>query len=86
MVINADVVGVLNIARKYNNNNNNNNNIKKKTIITIIPSPSFNTRKDRDNWVMAHPLLLRWDGMRWEPRRAMNNQPMNILEAGILTL
>jgi len=83
MVINADVVGVLNIARKYNNNNNNN---KKKTIITIIPSPSFNTRKDRDNWVMAHPLLLRWDGMRWEPRRVMNNQPMNILEARISRL
>jgi putative transposase len=81
MVINADVVGVLNIARKYNSNNSNN---KKKT--TIIPSPSFNTRKDRDNWVMAHPLLLRWNGMRWEPRRAMNNQPMNILEARILTL
>jgi putative transposase len=80
MVINADVVGVLNIARKYNNNSNN----KKNT--TIIPSPSFNTRKDRDNWVMAHPLLLRWNGMRWEPRRAMNNQPMNILEARILTL
>jgi putative transposase len=53
MVINADVVGVLNIARKYNNNNSsNNNNNKKRTIITIIPSPSFNTRKDRDNWVM----------------------------------
>ena len=84
MVINADVVGVLNIARKYNNNNSNNN--KKKTITTIIPSPSFNTRKDRDNWVMAHPLLLRWNGMRWEPRRAMNNQPMNILEARISRL
>jgi len=36
--------------------------------------------------VMAHPLLLRWDGMRWEPRRAMNNQPMNTLEARILAL
>ena len=36
--------------------------------------------------VMAHPLLLRWDGMRWEPRRAMNNQPMNTLEVRILTL
>lgn len=31
--------------------------------------------------VMAHPLLLRWDGMRWEPKRAMNNQPMKTLEA-----
>jgi hypothetical protein len=65
---------------------NCNCNTLKKTIITIIPSPSFNTRKDRDNWVMAHPLLLRWNGMRWEPRRAMNNQPMNILEARILTI
>jgi len=74
IVINADVVGVLNIARKYNNNNNNN---KKKTIITIIPSPSFNTRKDRDNWVMTHPLLLRWNRMRWEPIKAMNNQPID---------
>jgi len=24
------------------------------------------------NGVVAHPLLLRWDGIRWEPRRAMN--------------
>ncbi|NHV60580.1 MAG: hypothetical protein HA492_04155 [Candidatus Verstraetearchaeota archaeon] len=23
------------------------------------------------NWVVAHPLLLRWDGLRWAPRRAM---------------
>jgi transposase len=28
------------------------------------------------NGVVAHPLLLRWNGMRWEPRRAMNNQPV----------
>ena len=33
--------------------------------------------------VVAHPLLLRWDGMKWEPRRAMNNRPMNTLEARI---
>jgi putative transposase len=38
------------------------------------------------NGVVAHPLLLRWDGMRWEPRGAMNNQPMNTLEAGISRL
>jgi putative transposase len=38
------------------------------------------------NGVVAHPLLLRWDGMRWEPRRAMNNQPMNTLETGISRL
>lgn len=31
--------------------------------------------------VMAHPLLLRWNGVRWEPKRAMNNQPMKTLEA-----
>jgi len=24
---------------------------------------------------VAYPLLLRWNGMRWEPRRAMNNRP-----------
>jgi len=35
------------------------------------------------NGVVAHPLLLRWDGMRWEPRRAMNTRPMKTLEAGI---
>jgi len=35
------------------------------------------------NGVMAYPLLLRWNGMRWEPKRAMNNQPMNTLEARI---
>ncbi|MGC9068954.1 MAG: zinc ribbon domain-containing protein [Thermoprotei archaeon] len=34
----------------------------------IIPSPSW-----RDNGLVAQPLLLRWDGMRWEPRRAMKN-------------
>jgi transposase len=26
------------------------------------------------NGVVAHPLLLRLDGMKWEPRRAMNNR------------
>jgi hypothetical protein len=31
-------------------------------------------------------LLLRWDGMRWEPRRAMRSKAMNTLEARILTL
>jgi IS605 OrfB family transposase len=38
------------------------------------------------NGVVAHPLLLRWNGMRWEPRRAMNNQPMNALKARISRL
>jgi len=38
------------------------------------------------NWVVAHPLLLRWNGMRWEPKRAMNNQPMKTLEARISRL
>jgi len=38
------------------------------------------------NGVVAHPLLLRWNGMRWEPRRAMNNQSMNALEARISRL
>jgi transposase len=31
--------------------------------------------------VMAHPLLLRWARMRWEPKRAVNTRPMSILEA-----
>jgi putative transposase len=38
------------------------------------------------NGVVAHPLLLRWNGMRWEPKRAVNNQPMNTLEARISRL
>jgi putative transposase len=38
------------------------------------------------NWVVAHPLLLRWDGMRWEPRRAVKNQPMITPEARISRL
>jgi putative transposase len=38
------------------------------------------------NGVVAHPLLLRWNGMKWEPKRAMNNQPMNTLEARISRL
>jgi len=46
---------------------------------TIIPSPSWG----RDNWVVAHPLLLRWDGMRWEPKRAVKSQPMITPEARI---
>ena len=38
------------------------------------------------NRVVAHPLLLRWNGMTWEPKRAMNNQPMKTLEAKISRL
>ena len=38
------------------------------------------------NGVVAYPLLLRWNGMRWEPKRAMNNQLMNTLEARISRL
>jgi putative transposase len=38
------------------------------------------------NGVVAHPLLLRWNGMRWKPKKAMNNQPMNTLEARISRL
>jgi hypothetical protein len=48
---------------------------------TIIPS----LHRGRDNGVVAHPKLLRWNGMRWEPKRAMNNRPMNTLEAKIST-
>jgi len=36
--------------------------------------------------VVAHPLLLMWDGMNWEPKRAMNNKPMSTLEARISRL
>jgi len=36
--------------------------------------------------VVAHPLLLRWNGMKWEPKRAMNNKPMKTLEAEISRL
>jgi len=43
----------------------------------IIPNPS----KGRDNGVVAHPMLLRWNGMRWEPKRAMNDRSMIALEA-----
>ena len=38
------------------------------------------------NRVVAHPLLLRWDGMRWEPRRAVKNRPMITPEARISRL
>jgi putative transposase len=38
------------------------------------------------NGVVAHPLLLRWNRMRWEPKRATKNQPMNTLEARISRL
>jgi len=63
--MNADVVGVLNIAKKYG---------------SIIPSSSW---RDRDNGVVADPLLLLWDGCRWEPRRALNTKEMNAVEARI---
>ncbi len=33
--------------------------------------------------VVTHPKLLKWDGMRWQPKRTMAHQPMNILEARI---
>jgi len=67
MVMNADVVGALNMAGNDG---------------TIIPSPI----RGRDNGVVTHPLLLRWNGMKWEPKRAMNNQPMKTLEARISRL
>jgi putative transposase len=67
MVMNADAVGALNMARNDG---------------TIIPSPSWG----RDNWVVAHPLLLKWDGMRWEPKRAVKNRPMITAEARISRL
>jgi len=38
------------------------------------------------NGVVAHPTLLGWNGMKWEPKRAVNNQPMNTLEARISRL
>jgi len=47
---------------------------------TIIPSSS---RGDRDNGLVAQPLLLRWNGCRGEPKRAMNTQRKNTLEARI---
>ncbi len=49
---------------------------------TIIPSPSW----DRDNGLVAQPLLLRWNGMNWEPRRAMSIRPMKTLGARISRL
>ena len=67
MVMNADTVGALNMARNDG---------------TIISSPT----RGRDNGGGGTPLLLRWNGMRWEPKRAMNNQPMNTLEARISRL
>ena len=40
------------------------------------------------NWVVAfkHSLLLRWDGMRREPKKAMNNRSMITPEARISRL
>ena len=33
--------------------------------------------------LVAQPLPLRWNRMKWEPRRAMNTRPMKTLEARI---
>ncbi|MBS7268575.1 MAG: transposase [Candidatus Freyarchaeota archaeon] len=38
------------------------------------------------NGAVAHPLLLRWNGMKWKPKRAVNSQPMKTLEARISRL
>jgi putative transposase len=38
------------------------------------------------NGVVAHPLLLRWNGMKWEPKRAVNSRPMRAPEARISRL
>jgi len=35
------------------------------------------------NGAVARPLLLRWNGMKWDRKSGMNNQPMNTLEARI---
>jgi len=35
------------------------------------------------NGAVARPLLLGWDGMMWEPKRAMNSGSMNTQEARI---
>jgi len=36
--------------------------------------------------LVAQPLLLRWDGMKWKPKRAMSIRPMRTLEARISLL
>ncbi len=33
--------------------------------------------------VVTHPNLLKWDGVRWQPKRAMTHRPMNMIEARI---
>ena len=33
--------------------------------------------------VVTHPKLLKRDGMRWQPKRAMTHRPMNMIEARI---
>jgi len=38
------------------------------------------------NGAVARPLLLGWEGMMWEPKRAMNSGSMNTQEARILPL
>ena len=38
------------------------------------------------NGVVAHPLLLRWNRMKWEPKKGNENQSMNTLEARISQL
>jgi putative transposase len=55
-------------------------------VIGVLNIAALHTRGRPAIRVVAHPLLLRWNGMRWEPKRAMNNQPMNALEARISRL
>jgi hypothetical protein len=43
---------------------------------TIIPDASWG----RDNGG-TRSLLLRWNGMRWEPKRAVNSLPMRALRS-----
>ncbi|GBC74528.1 hypothetical protein HRbin05_00570 [archaeon HR05] len=79
--MNADVVGVLNIANRDNNSKDG----SKTNQIHIIPS-SWRSSRSRDNRLVAQPLLLRWDGMKWDTKRYMNNRLMNTLEARISRL
>ncbi|NHV60567.1 MAG: hypothetical protein HA492_04080 [Candidatus Verstraetearchaeota archaeon] len=52
----------------------------------IQPSNIGYLHKGSINWLVAHPLLLRWDGLRWAPKKAMNNRSMITPEARISRL
>lgn len=47
------------------------------------PSQGASIPVEAVNGLAAQPLLLGWNGMMWEPKRAVNAKPMKTFKGGI---